>query len=464
MPTPGALLFAQPGAHVHLLGVGGVGMAGLAIHLAARGLTVSGCDVARNRLTDGLETRGITIFTGHDPAHLGDEVRWVARSPAVPDANEEIRAARAKGLPVLARGAVLAALLDGRFSIAVGGTHGKTTTSAMIAQVLHTTGLAPGFCIGGEVDALGGVAAVGEDRILVVEADESDGTLALYRPDIAVVTNIELDHLEHFDGEPALLECFASFLRGTRRCVVYGADDSRASRLCRSLSAARSYGFAPEADVRGTILAEGPEGVRVEVTARNRRLGDFTLPVPGRHNAQNALAACVVGDELGLSFEQVAAGLAVFRPVKRRFEIVAEVGGITVVSDYAHHPTEIRAVMRVAAGRPARRRLVVFQPHRFTRSRTLGPEFPPAFEGADEVILLPVYAASEPPLEGGTSADLLKHFQAFSQTPVRLLSSLDEARTWLRGHLRSGDLLLVIGAGDVENIAWWARDDLLNCS
>ncbi|HRZ11911.1 MAG TPA: UDP-N-acetylmuramate--L-alanine ligase [Kiritimatiellia bacterium] len=458
---PSGFLLPQPGERVHLLGIGGVGMAGLAVHLDGRGARVSGCDAGRNRLTDDLERRGIRCVVGHDPAHLEPDVKQVVRSTAVPDSCEELRAARARGMPVLSRGSVLAALLEGRLSVAVGGTHGKTTTTAMIAQALRHAGLDPGFCIGGEVDELGGVAGVGDGRLLVVEADESDGTLALYRPDIALVTNIELDHLEHFDGEAGLIACFGKFVRGTRRKVIYCADDPRASSLCRSVPNALSYGWAPGAEVRGLLRASSPAHAEVEVRIKGRRAGVFRLPVAGPQNAQNALAACAAAIEAGLTFEQAAAGLAEFRPAKRRFEIVAEMRGVTVVSDYAHHPTEIRAMMRVAAGRPARRRLAVFQPHRYTRTRALGPEFPPAFAGADEIWLLPVYAASEAPLEGGTSEDLLGHFRAFGGPPVRLLRSLEDAREQWRGWWKDGDLLLVIGAGDVEKIAWWAKDDLI---
>ncbi|MBP7831300.1 MAG: UDP-N-acetylmuramate--L-alanine ligase [Kiritimatiellae bacterium] len=456
-----ALLGAPPGSAVHLVGVGGIGMAGLAIHLSGRGLAVSGCDAARNRLTDDLERRGLRFAQGHDPAHLDGGIRWVVRSTAVPESSDEIRAARAIGIPVLSRGAVLAALLEGRDSVAVGGTHGKTTTTAMIAQALRQGGRDPGYCIGGEVDLLGGVAGVGGGTLLVVEADESDGTLALYRPDIAVVTNIELDHLEHFDGEAGLVDCFERFVKAARRRVIFCADDPRAAALCADLPAARSYGWAPAAEVRGTVLDSNADGVRVEVAVRGRRAGAFRLPVGGVHNAQNALAAVAVAEELGVPFEAAAEALAGFCPARRRFEIVAAARGVTVVSDYAHHPTEIRAVMRTAAAFPARRRRVVFQPHRYTRTRALGPEFPPAFEGADEILLLPVYAASEPPLEGGTADDLLRHFRAFGGAPVRLEASLEEARGALRRSLRSGDLLLVIGAGDVEQLAGWARDDLM---
>lgn len=456
-----ALVAAPRGSAVHLVGLGGVGMAGLAIHLSGRGLAVSGCDASRNRLTDDLERRGLRFAQGHDPAHLDGGVRWVVRSTAVPESSVEIRAARAKGIPVLARGAVLAALLEGRTSVAVGGTHGKTTTTAMIAQALRRAGLDPGYCIGGEVALLGGVAGVGGGRLLVVEADESDGTLALYRPDIAVVTNIELDHLEHFDGEDGLVACFDRFVKGARRRVIFCADDPRAAALCASLPGARSYGWSPAAEVRGIVRESAADGVRVEVTVRGRRAGAFRLPVGGTHNAQNALAAVAVTEELGEPFEAAAEALAGFCPARRRFEIVAEARGVTVVSDYAHHPTEIRAVMRTAAARPARRRLAVFQPHRYTRTRALGPDFPPAFEGADDILLLPVYAASEPPLEGGTADDLLQHFREFGGAPVRLAASLEEARAELRRRLQSGDLLLVIGAGDVERIAGWVRDDLI---
>lgn len=444
--------------HVHLLGVGGFGMAGLAVHLRARGLTVSGCELTPGRISEWVAARNIPVATGHNPAHLASGVDWVVRSTAVADDNAEVREARKRGMPFFHRGFVLPALLEGRLSIAVSGTHGKTTTSAMIAHILHSAGLEPGYCIGGEVDSLGGVAVPGAGEILVVEADESDGTVTLYEPDIAVITNIEYDHMEHFETEETLFRCFDVFARSARKRLIYCADDPRSSRIGSQMPGAVSYGFSDGADVRGAELETGASSVRFRMHVEGRESVDLCVPVGGAHNALNALGACAVAIEHGLDNGRIAAACATFRPVRRRYEKVAERDGIVVISDYAHHPTEIKALIATALRQSRKRLLAVFQPHRFSRTKALGPEFPPAFQGVDEVVLLPVYAASESPLPGGTSEDLLACFREYGNTSVRLLASLDAAWEYLRATLRPGDLLLIVGAGDVEQLAYRAKE------
>ena len=448
---------ARPGREAHLVGVGGVGMAGLALHLAHRGFRVTGCDASTgSRIIAWLQSSGVTVVAGHEASHISNDTGFVIRTAAVRDDAPEIRAARERGVPVYLRGTFLPAMLEGRTSVAVSGTHGKTTTSAMIAQVLAAAGRGPGFCIGGEVDALGGVAGVGEDRVMVVEADESDGTVALYSPDIAVVTNIEYDHMEHFEGEAELFECFRRFMSQARR-VVYGIDDPRAAEAGGALRDGISFGFSEKARVRGTALEEEKSGVRFTVVCDGGELGRVELPVPGRHNVLNALAAVAVTMELGCGFEAVRGGLARFMPARRRFERVLD-GEITVISDYAHHPTEIAALVRTALAWRRRRIVAVFQPHRFTRTRALGADFPAAFRGVDEVVLVPVYAASEEPLPGGTSDDLLRYFEKSGGTVAHSLASLTEAWDYVGPRLKAGDVLLVVGAGDVEQLAFRARD------
>jgi UDP-N-acetylmuramate--alanine ligase len=462
-------LLARGPAAVHFTGVGGVGMAGLAYLLAARGFAVSGCDATPGRITDWLARHGVAVQFGHAAAHITPDLAWLVRTPAVAAGAPEVLAARARGLPVLARGVVLPALLkDFPFSIAVAGTHGKTTTTAMIAQLLQANGCAPAFAIGGEVEALGGVAAAGQGRHIVVEADESDGTLALYAPDIAVVTNIEFDHMEHFDGEPELVGCFARFIRQARR-VIYGADDPRAASLC---GGGVSFGFAADADFRAVNIELSPRASAFDVLRRGEKLCRIRLPVPGRHNILNALAACAAASEVFQGLEKETAvfskawktagpgfqALENFCPARRRFEVVSEAGGVLVISDYAHHPTEIRALVAAARGLGRRRLLAVFQPHRYTRTRALGADFPGAFAGVDEVVLAPVYAASEPPLAGGTSHDLAGHFAQSGGPRLREVESLDAAWNYLRENLGAGDALLVVGAGDVEKIAFMAKE------
>jgi UDP-N-acetylmuramate--alanine ligase len=452
------LLASRP-VGVHLMGVAGIGMAGLAVHLAARGFHMTGCDLSPNRVSDALASRGVKILEGHSPSHIAPDVRWLVKSAAIPDDSDEILAARIGGLPVYPRGAVLSALLEGRTSIAVTGTHGKTTTSAMIAQALADSGLEPGFCIGGEVTALGGVAAPGAGKILVVEADESDGTVILYEPDIAVITNIEYDHMEHFHDEETLVGCFRTYAANAKRRVVFCADDPRASAVCEKNPKGFSYGFSASADLRGADIEETASSVRLNALLDGKELGRIALNVPGRHNAQNALAACAAAMELGLSFEQVRRGLEKFAHARRRFEKVVDRDGLLVISDYAHHPTEIRALVQTALKFGGKRVVGVFQPHRYTRTLALGKEFPPAFAGLSGLVLVPVYEASESPLAGGTSEDLFKHFQSFGRVPTRYIPSLEEAWRHLKSSFEKGDLLLVIGAGDVEKIAEWAHDE-----
>ena len=452
-------LLEKRGGTVHLVGVGGIGMAGIALHLAGRGFKTSGCDLAESRVTDWLAAHGISFLKGHGAEHLSANVDWVVHTAAVDPNHEELRKARELGIPCFRRGAVLPALLHGRTSVAVSGTHGKTTTSAMIAQVLSLCGCDPSFCVGGELDALGGVAGVGRGGTMVVEADESDATVALYEPDIAVITNIEYDHMEHFAGEEDLMDCFSAFARQARRRLVYCADDPRATQIGRLSDKGVSYGFSSSSAIRGLSYDEQPLTSSLAVSREGRELGRLTLPVPGRHNALNALATVAVGLELGLGFDALGAALSCFMPARRRFEWIVKTGDRFVVSDYAHHPTEIRAVVQSALKLGHRRVLAVFQPHRYTRTKALGADFPLAFEGLHDVVLAPVYEASESPIEGGTSRDLLKHFQAFDRFPVHYVDSLTAAWDYLRSVLRPGDLLMVIGAGDVEKIAFWAQKE-----
>lgn len=431
----------------HLVGIGGVGMAGLAILLKSRQFEVSGCDASLSGLVPWLERNGIPVVCGHDVRHVMAPVEWMIRTAAVSVNEEEVAAAMRRPIPVSVRGTVLPVLLDGRMSVAVSGTHGKTTTTAMIAQILRAAGRDPGFAIGGEVPALGGVASNGSGSLLVVEADESDGTVALYESDYAVVTNAELDHVDFFPTPSDLEACLGRFAAQARRAAVLNADDPGAARIAGRIPRRITFGRHPEADLRLT-----DDGLRW----RGRGLGRIELSVFGEHNLQNALAASATALDLGVPFETVRAALRNFQPARRRFDVIAQERGVTVISDYAHHPTEIRALLAQARLLGAGRIRAVFQPHRFTRTAALAADFPPAFAGVDELVIAPVYAASEEPVPGGTSADLARRFGR----DAVLADSLEAAWEILRADLRPGDLLLVIGAGDVEKIAQWASAEL----
>ena len=433
-----------PGARVHLLGVGGIGMAGVARLLAARGLAVTGCDGGAPRTLAWLRSCGIPATTGHDPAHL-ENVDWAIFSPALQPGHPERVAAESRGLPIYRRGQVLPVMAERWKTVAVSGTHGKTTTSSMIAHVLRSCGADPSWCIGGELPPDGAPAGIGKSEWLAIEADESDGTLAHYAPEIAVVTNVEFDHMEHFASKEAMVECFRAFARQAK-AVVYCADDPEAARIGAEIGGV-SYGFAAGADFRAENLETGSAGSRFAVRGHA-----VSLPLPGRHNVANALAALAACDRCGIALDAAAAALAGFALPKRRFELVAEARGIRIVADYAHHPSEIRALIDAAKQAGAGRIWAVFQPHRYTRTRALGAEFPPAFDGVAGVILAPVYAASEPSQAGGTSEDLLKHFWRHGGPPTELAQDLEAAAALVAARWKSGDWVLVVGAGDVEDV------------
>lgn len=438
-----------PGARVHLMGVGGIGMAGVARLLAARGLDVTGCDGGAPRTLDWLRSGGIPATTGHDPAHL-DGADWAVFSPALQPGHPERVAAEQRAIPLYRRGQVLPVLAERWKTVAVSGTHGKTTTSAMIAHVMRACGADPSWCIGGELPPDGAPAGIGTSEWLVIEADESDGTLAHYAPEIAVITNVEFDHMEHFDSKEAMVDCFRAFARQAQ-AVVFCADDPAAAKI-GTAAGGMGYGLSDGADFRAEILEAGPAGTRFAVHAPGGRAAAVSLPLPGRHNVLNALGALAAGDRGGIALEAACAALGSYALPKRRFEPVAEARGIRVVADYAHHPSEIRALIDAARQAGAARIWTVFQPHRYTRTLALGADFPPAFDGVAGVILLPVYAASEPPLAGGTSEDLLKQFWKRHGPPAELAKNMEEAVSRVAGRWKSGDWVLVVGAGDVEDL------------
>ena len=499
-----ALLGGAPGC-AHLMGVCGVGVAGVARLLAARGWQVSGCDAAPGgAMGEWLRAHGIAVAAGHNAGHIlaehepqaGMPARRNARatsgagaSPsilihtaAIPEDHPELVQAHAAGLTVCRRGEALAALVDLSRSVAVCGAHGKTTTTCFTTRLLQELGAAPSWCIGGSTATLGGVAGVGGgsggpalplcgdasphnkttvscNDLLVVEADESDGTLALYHPAVTVLNNIDLDHLEHFDGEASLVDCYRQAVQQTRLGLAYCADDSRACEVAQDFRGrAISFGFGESAALRATQVKLTAGGIAFTVTWQGVELGRVELRVPGRHNVLNALGALAASLLLGQDARTALALLPrVAELPARRFERVGEGGGIQVISDYAHHPAEIAALVATARLQGAQRVVAVFQPHRYTRTRALGAEFPAAFTGVDELVLVPVYAASEAPLEAGGIADLHAHFRRLQPAqPVLLARSMEEAWMGLRRRLKPGDLLLVVGAGDVVRIAGWA--------
>lgn len=445
-----------------MMGVGGVGMAGLALLLAGRGINVSGSDCSENNITQWLLRHGIDFRNGHNAANVPDNTEWAIRTGAVPLTNPEVVHCLNKNLPVFLRGAVLAAYAREKYSIAVGGTHGKSTTTAMIIQLMQAAGIDTSYSIGGEVKSLAGVAGIGTSPHLVVEADESDGTLALYAPDIALVTNIEPDHLDYFADTKALESCFLSFFTNTKKRIVCCVDDPCLQRLIPEFNNVLTYGFSSSAVIQGSNFRQDRSHLSVDVSYAGKQAGTIRLPVIGQHNATNALAACAVAFELEIPFSKVQKAFTNYVPVQRRFEVLLKNKSIMVVSDYAHHPTEIRAVIKMAQQYSYKRIVAIFQPHRYSRTLALGDQFPPAFLGVEHVILAPVYAASENSLVGGASSDLYELFIKSGRTNVELAHSLADSWQKTRKILQEGDILLVVGAGDVNVIGEWAKDELEN--
>jgi UDP-N-acetylmuramate--alanine ligase len=443
----GGLDLSRPLA-VHVVGIGGAGMSAIATVLAAMGHRVSGSDLRSSPGTERLRALGIEVFVGHDVAHVG-AVDAVTISTAVPPANPEAVAARERGIPVLRRAEALAAIARTRRTVAVAGTHGKTTTSSMLALVLVEAGLRPSFVIGGDVNEIGTGAVWDEGEWFVVEADESDGTFLELAPEAALVTNVEPDHLDHWGGFDALSKAFVGFLGEAPGPKVVCADDPLLAGLGHC-----TYGTSPAADFRMVDVRGGRSSVRFTVEHGGTALGEIVLPVPGLHNARNACGALAMGLELGASFEAAARALSRYGGVARRFQFRGERDGVTFVDDYAHLPSEVRAAIAAARDGDWQRVVAVFQPHRFSRTASLWRDFADAFVDADVVVLTDVYGAGEAP-RPGVSGKLLVYavLDAHPTARVAYLPTRPELLAYLRRLLRAGDLCLTLGAGDVTTLA-----------
>jgi UDP-N-acetylmuramate--alanine ligase len=455
---------------VHFVGIGGIGMSGIAELLANLGFEVSGSDAKRSAVTERLGTLGIRVDLGHQAAHVGD-ADVVVISSAVRPTNPEVVEAARRQVPVIPRAEMLAELMRLRFSIAVAGAHGKTTTTSMIALALERAGLDPTAVIGGRLSAFGSNARLGQGEFMVAEADESDRSFLKLFPTIAVITNIDHEHLENYGGFEDLQQAFVDFANKTPFYggVVACLDDADlAAVLPRMTRRVITYGLDSEAaDLIATDVAMAPMSVTATVKRRARgaagapaggdrrtaltTLGTLRLAVPGRHNLLNALAAVAVGMELGLSFDRVAAGLKDFRGAERRFDVRGEPNGILVVDDYGHHPTEIAAVL--AAARSLGRRIVVaFQPHRYSRTASLMDAFGPALAGADHVLLTDIYSAGEEPIAGVTLETLGAAVRRTVTVPVDLVPRLDDLVPAIARVVRPGDVVITLGAGSIGTV------------
>ena len=447
---------------IHFVGIGGIGMSGIAELLANLGYIVTGSDARRSDVTARLEQAfGVTIFEGHAGSHVGD-ADVVVVSSAVRTTNPEVVAAHERGIPVIPRAEMLAELMRLRFSIAVAGSHGKTTTTSMIALVLERGGLDPTAVIGGRLSAFGSNARLGLGEYLVAEADESDRSFLMLWPAIAVMTNIDHEHMESYGGGlPDLQQAFLDF---ANKVPFYGAavacveDANLAAILPRIRRQVLTYGLDhPDAQIVGTDIELGSFGGRCQVHHRTRTgieaLGRLELAVPGRHNLQNALAAVTVGQRIGMDFARVADALAGFHGAERRFERHGEAGGVLVVDDYGHHPTEIAAVIAAARATLGRRLVVAFQPHRYSRTAHLLDAFGPAMAGADEIVLTDIYAAGEDPIPGITVDRLAEVIRSGAGRPVHVVKALKDVVPTLLTIVRPGDAVITLGAGSIGTVA-----------
>ncbi len=447
---------------IHFIGIGGIGMSGIAEVMHNLGYRVQGSDIAEGYVIEGLRRRGIPVAIGHDAANLGDAAVVVTSTAVSRKTNPEVEAAYANRIPVVRRAEMLAELMRLKSTVAVAGTHGKTTTTSMIAAMLDAGGIDPTVINGGIINSYGSNARLGTSDWMVVEADESDGSFLRLDGTIAVVTNIDPEHLEHYGTFDAAKDAYVEFIENV---PFYGAailclDHPEVQALLPRIRDRRivTYGFGAQADVRGVNVLPGAGGNRFDVIVRNRdgsvrSIADIAVPMSGRHNVQNALAAVAVAIELGLDDRTIARGFAGFDGVKRRFTKVGETRGVTIIDDYGHHPVEIIAVLSAARESATGRVIAVCQPHRYSRLGGLIDEFSQAFNEADLVYVTPVYAAGETPVEGVSAEALVARMTERGHRAVGVVGDPEELARALAGEARSGDVVICLGAGDITR---WA--------
>ena len=452
-------MFYKP-QRLHFTGIGGIGMSGIAEILLNLGYTISGSDVKLTAVTERLAALGATVHEGHSAAHITGAKALVVTS-AVNESNPELVEARRLGIPVIPRGELLAELMRLKFGIAIAGSHGKTSTTSMTATMLAHAGLDPTVVVGGRVSTLGGSnARMGKSDFLVVESDESDGSFLKLAPIIAVVTNIDREHLDHYHSIEEIRRCFTEFVNKVPfyGCAILCLDDENVQQVLPNVKRRTvTYGVSSQADLHLTHIDLGHMSSRFRLAFRGEDLGEFTLKVPGMHNVLNATAAVAVARELEVPTENIRAGIAEYRGVDRRFQLRGEAAGVTIIDDYGHHPTEVRATLAAARLCAFKRVHVIFQPHRYTRTQHLMDDFARSFHQADTVHLLDIYAASEAPIEGVSSAALADRLRAFGHREAHLAGTLDNAVDMVLKQVQPGDAVVTLGAGNV----WQAGDKLL---
>jgi UDP-N-acetylmuramate--alanine ligase len=446
---------------IHFIGIGGIGMSGIAEVMHNLGYKVQGSDIAEGYVIEGLRKRGIKVMIGHKAENLGDAA-VVVTSTAIKRGNPEVDLALETRVPVVRRAEMLAELMRLKSTVAVAGTHGKTTTTSMIAAMLDAGGIDPTVINGGIINSYGSNARLGASEWMVVEADESDGSFLRLDGTIAVVTNIDPEHLDHYGSFDAVKDAFVEFVQNV---PFYGAailclDHPEVQAILPRVKDRRivTYGFSAQADIRGDNVVSIPGGNRFDVTVRERdgstrQISGIEMPMPGRHNVQNAIAAIAVGLQMGMQDSDIITGFAQFGGVKRRFTNVGNVDGITIIDDYGHHPVEIRAVLAAAREGVQNRIIAVVQPHRYSRLGDLMDEFQQAFNDADIVYVAPVYAAGEDPIEGVSAEALASGLKARGHRQARTISGPEELADLLAAEAQDGDMVICLGAGDITK---WA--------
>ena len=440
--------------HIHLVGIGGTGMSGIAELLLNLGYKVTGSDLAVTEVTERLSRLGGEIALGHKAENVKDADVVVYSSAVKPD-NPEMIEARSKGIPVIPRAEMLAELMRMKYGIAVGGAHGKTTTTWLVGLVMAAAGLDPTIVVGGRLKALGTNAKLGGGRYLVAEADESDGSFLRLSPTLAIVTNIDEEHLDHYRDLDEIKDAFVEFVN---KVPFYGSaivcldQENVQAVLPRVTRRVVTYGLSPQADLRGTEISQEDAGVTFNVALRGRKLGSLFVRIPGEHNVLNALAAVAVASELDIPFAAVSEGISRFTGISRRLEHKGEAAGVTVMDDYAHHPTEIMATLRATRSVWRKRVVAVFQPHRHTRTKALWERLGRSLYDADSVVVTSIYGAGEEPVAGVTAELVAKAAVTSGHRDVTYIPDRAKVIEHLARMLRPGDLLITLGAGDVWKV------------
>lgn len=442
---------------IHFIGIGGIGMSAIAKILVSKGYKVTGSDLRKNRTVIRLQAQGVKIFLGHEASNV-QQADVVVYSSAVRDTNPEIIRAKELQLKIIKRAEMLAEILTWRQSIVCAGSHGKTTTTSMVTTILEQTGKSPTSIIGGELEDIGGNAKLGSGEWCIAEGDESDGSLVNLHPDVAVITNIDLEHLDHYPDIESIIECFRQFMQGTKpggRFVIC-SDNLHLAQLAKEFprESISSYGFNDGADYQLRNIKSRPGGTEFHLFHAGENLGTIEVNVPGRHNALNGVAACLATMQTGLTLEEATSGLRKYRGVGRRFERKGQRAGVTVLDDYGHHPSEIEATLEALFTFATGRKIVVFQPHRYSRTAHLMKDFSRAFNSQklDMLVLTDIYSAGETPIEGVTGEALAACVGESAPFKVLFVSKIEDIPDAIATELGPGDTVLTLGAGDVFNV------------